>query len=319
MDTIINVALPVFAVIFVGVMAGRLKVLGPASSEALNKYVYWIALPALLFLSIGRLPVADLVNGPFIGAFLGSAAAVWAMGSLIGRIVGERSGANLVMQGMNASFANVGYMGIPLFVAAFGTDNIAPALLATVLMSVVSVPAAVVGLELVGGKGRGALGAARDVGLALAKNPLLLGALGGLLVALSGITLVEPIERLLDILAVSASPCALVAIGLFIASRPLKAGLFEVGWVTVIKLIWHPLICWWLILAFFPLEPYWAASAIILAALPTGTLTFVVAQQYGAYVERTSGIILISTIISVISLSLVMAVYGPLFPTFALQ
>ena len=317
MDTIINVALPVFAVIFVGVIAGRVGVLGPASSEALNKYVYWVALPALLFLSIGRIPVADLVNASFIGAFLGSSVLVWIMGSVVGRLLRERSASNLVMQGMNASFANVGYMGIPLFVAAFGSDNIAPALLATVMMSVISVPAAIIGLELVGSKHGHPLQTARGVGLALVKNPLLLSSAAGLGVALSGLDFPEPVVRLLDILAVSASPCALVAIGLFIASRPLKAGLMEVGWLTVIKLIWHPLICWWLILGFFPLDPYWAASAIILSALPTGTLTFVVAQQYGAYVERTSGVILISTIVSVVSLSLVMALYGPSLSAFA--
>ena len=285
----------------------------------LNKYVYWVALPALLFLSIGRTPIADLINGPFIAVFLGSSAIVWVMGSAIGRLVGEKSFSNLVMQGMNASFANVGYMGIPLFVAALGTENIAPALLATVMMSVISVPTAVVALELGSSTRNKPLQAALRVGLALAKNPLLVSSVAGLFVALSGLTFPQPIFRLLDILAVSASPCALVAIGLFIASRPLKAGLMEVGWLTVIKLIWHPLICWWLILGFFPLDPYWAAGAIILSALPTGTLTFVVAQQYGVYVERTSGVILISTIVSVITLSLVMALYGPSLAVFANQ
>lgn len=317
MSTIINVALPIFAVILVGYLTGRIGVLGPASSEALNKYVYWVALPALLFISISRAPVAQLLNANFLGAFFGSAAIVWALGMVVGRLAGERSGPNLVMQGMNASFANVGYMGIPLFVSAFGAENIAPALLATVSVSAVSVPIAIAALELTGGnRARGPLVALRDVLIALVKNPLLIAAIGGLAMALTQTDMPQPISRLLDMLGASASPCALVAIGLFMASRPLHAGLMEVGWVSIIKLIWQPLICFWLIEAFFPLDAYWSASAIILAALPTGTLTFVVAQEYETYVERTSGIILVSTIISVITLSIVMAVYGPSFSSF---
>lgn len=317
MSTIINVALPIFAVILVGYLTGRIGVLGPASSEALNKYVYWIALPALLFFSMARIPVADLLNWNFLGAFFGSTLIIWVMGIAVGWLSGERGGPILVMQGMNASLANVGYMGIPLFVSAFGTENIAPSLLAVVMVSGISVPVAVIALELAGGRAsRGSLAALGDIGLALVKNPLLISAIGGLAMAITGVGLPAPIERLLEILGVSASPCALVAIGLFMASRPLNAGLLEVGWVSVLKLIWHPLICWWLIATVFPLDAYWSASAIILTALPTGTLTFVVAQQYSAYVERTSGIILVSTIVSVITLSLVMAIYGPSFGTF---
>ena len=317
MNTVIDVALPIFAVIFVGYLTGRVGVLGPASSEALNRYVYWVALPALLFFFIARIPLSDLINWGFLGAFFGSSLVVWAMGMLVGRLLGERASSVLVMQGMNASFANVGYMGIPLAVSAFGADNIAPALLATVAASAIAVPISIVALELTGEReSRGAGAALWDVGRALVTNPLLIAAIAGLAMSLSQTGIASPIERLLDLLAVSASPCALIAIGLFLANRPLRAGLLEVGWVTVLKLIWHPLICWWLIIALFPLDPYWAASAIILSALPTGTLTFVVAQQYGIYVERTSGIILVSTIVSVVTLSLVMAVYGPFFASF---
>lgn len=313
MSLVFNVALPVFAVIFVGFAAGRIGILGPASSDALNKYAYWIAVPALMFYFIARAPVEEIFNGPFLIAFGGGVALTWIIGMMIGRLLGERSGAILVMQGMNGSFANVGYMGIPLFVAAFGPDNIAPPLLATVVVVTISVTITSVMLELMIGRGLGVGEIARNVASTMITSPLIVSSLAGLAVSLSGFALPVPIANLLDILAVSASPCALVAIGLFIAGQSLRAGLAEIGWVTALKLIVQPVVCWLLIITFVPLDPFWTASAIILSALPAGTLTFVVAQQYGTYVDRTSGIILVSTVLSVITLSIVMAIYGPSF------
>src|SRR5690606_8782982 len=67
MSTVINVALPVFAIILAGYGSGKVGLLGQASSEALNKFVYWIALPPLLFLAMARAPVAETLNWPFIG------------------------------------------------------------------------------------------------------------------------------------------------------------------------------------------------------------------------------------------------------------
>src|SRR5690606_27894378 len=66
MSAVINVALPVFAIILAGYGSGKLGLLGQASSEALNKFVYWIALPPLLFLAMARAPVAETLNWPFL-------------------------------------------------------------------------------------------------------------------------------------------------------------------------------------------------------------------------------------------------------------
>ena len=60
--------------ILAGVLAGKAGILGQSASEALNKFVYWVALPPLLFLAMARTPVAEILHWPFIGAFLGGSA-----------------------------------------------------------------------------------------------------------------------------------------------------------------------------------------------------------------------------------------------------
>lgn len=314
MSVVINVALPVFAIILAGFLAGRARILGDTASEALNAFVYWFALPPLLFMAMARTTVSQVLNWPFIGAYLGGVLAVWALAALVGAVVHRASPAVMVMQGMNASFPNTGYMGIPLFAAAFGAAALAPALLATVIMSAVAVGLAVILLELTSQRGHGLGKALGGVAMALVRNPLVVAPALGLGWSGAALTVPVPVANLFQLLGASASPCALFAIGLFMASRPLAADLAEVGWISVLKLLWQPFVTWGLAVWLFPMDAYWTASAILLAALPTGTLTFVVAQRYGVYVERTSGVILVSTVLSVVTLSILLAIFGPQFP-----
>ncbi|TWA84978.1 hypothetical protein FBZ83_104247 [Azospirillum brasilense] len=313
MSVVFNVALPVFAIILAGVLSGKAKLLGPASSEALNKFVYWMALPPVLFLGTAKRSLPEIFNGPFIGAFLGSMLAVYALGALLGWLIHRERTQIQCMQGLNACFSNTGYMGIPLFLAAFGPDRLAPAILATVIMSAIMVGIAVIWLEFANSQGGGIGKALRDVGRALVKNPLIISTALGLAwsVFLSGVPVPRPIAIYCDLMGASAGPCALFAIGLFLATQSLKANLMEAGWISACKLVVQPALAWFLIQTLFPLDPFWAGSAIILAGLPTGALTFVVASQYRVYVERTSAAILMSTIASVVTLSFLLATYAP--------
>lgn len=314
MSAVINVAFPVFAIILAGWISGLWKILGPDSAEALNKFVYFVALPPLLFYSMASSPLEELWQPNFIGAYLGSVVILWAAAAWLGRLLHRETPANQVMQGMNATFSNTGYMGIPLFVAAFGAEGVLPALIGTVIQAAVAIGIAVIALELVGtGEKKGLPTAVKDVALALVKNPLVISSAAGIAWSALGWPIWQPVVNFLQLIGAAASPAALFSIGLFMAGQKPAADLAEVGWITVVKLLWHPLLCWFLAITLFPMDPFWVASAVILAALPTGGLTFVIAQRYNIYVQRTSATILVSTVVSVVTLSLLLLVYGERF------
>jgi malonate transporter and related proteins len=310
MLVVLDVVLPVFAIIAAGYWGGR-TVLGEEASKALSAFVYWFALPAVLFLSMARQPLGDIFNIPFIGAFLGGMLAVYALGWGIGRLLGREDGSEVhSLQALNASFSNTGYMGIPLFLAAYGPDKLLPAIIATVIMSVVMIGLAVIAMELARSHGHGLGHALADVGKALLRNPLIVSSFAGLAWNLTGFAVPQPMVNFCQLLGTAAGPCALFAIGVFLAGRPLEFALGQVWWMLPLKLVVHPLLTWALIQTVFPLDRFWTGAALLLAALPTGALTFVMATQYKVYVERTSQVILLSTIVSAPILSLVLIVYA---------
>lgn len=306
MDALLTVSVPVFGLILCGYLAGYFGVLGAQSSEALNRFVYYFALPALLFIFVARAPLERILYWPFLAAWGGSLALSFGLTALLARLVYRDRLAVVGLRSMNASFANTGYMGIPLAITAFGEAAGLPAIIATAFMGIVLISLTIALIETDLSTKAGAGGIARDVGLALAKNPLVLSVAAGALVSAFGISIPLPLAKFFDLLSSAAGPCALFAIGLFISGQSVREGLHEAALITAIKLLVHPAIAWLLLATVFEVEPLWATVTILIAALPTGANCFVLAQRYNVFVAPTSATILLSTALSVVTISLLL-------------
>jgi predicted permease len=310
MQAIITVILPVFGIMLTGYAAGRVRLLGEASSEALNRFVYFIALPALFFVSLARVPVGEVLNGPFLAAFGGGVLATFGIALLVGVFIFPNRLAALGLHGLCAVFSNTGYLGIPILLITFGDAGKLPGIISTVIMGTVIMGTGIVLIEADLSQGRGPLKIAGGVLLGVAKSPLILAAAAGLGVSAAGLPVPAPLATFADILGAAASPCALFAIGLFLAGQKVTAGLGEIGWLVALKLVVQPAITWWLAYSVMSMDEPWAAAVVIQAALPTGALVFVLAQQYGIFVQRATATIMVSTVVSVVTLSLLFAALG---------
>jgi hypothetical protein len=310
MIAILNVVLPVFGIILAGYLCGRFRVLGEASSEALNRFVYFLALPALFFVSMARVPVGDVLNWRFLAAYVGGIAVTAFTAVGIGRMLFANRLAATGLQGLAAIFANTGYMGIPLLVTAFGPAAALPAIIATVLNGAVIMALGIFIVEMDLSRGRGAAGVVMDALAGVAKSPLVLSAAAGILASSAGLAVPEAVGRFCDILGAAAPPAALFAIGLFMAGRSMTAGIGETSWLVLHKLLVQPLATAGIAFGLLPMDRVWAASAVTLAALPTGSLVFVLAQQYDVYTQRATAVILVSTVVSVITLFGLFAILG---------
>lgn len=229
---------------------------------------------------------------------------------VLARFVFPNRLAGLTLHGVTAIFSNTGYMGIPLFLAAFGPDGTLPTVITTAINAAVVVGLTILLIELDAEEPKSALAAIADALLAVVTGPLFLAAAAGILWSWSGWGLPVWLENFATLMGAAAGPAALFAMGLFLYGKPVTAGIAEVDWLVFLKLIVHPLVTWWLAVEVFELEFELVRGAVLMAALPAGALIFVVAQRYGVYVQRSSAMILISTLFSVITVSALLAWLG---------
>lgn len=302
MQALFNIVLPVFAIVAAGYVCGWRKLLGAESSQALNGFVYWVALPALLFRAMADVDLEQVWNLPFIASFAGALIVTWVLSSIVGKRVFRLDNAEAALHGLNGAYPNTGFMGIPLAIAAFGEEAALPAIVAAVI-SVLSVALAIVPIEMARQQQANPM---KLVGLAvsaLVRNPMIVAPLAGLLWAWGGVQMPVAVDTFTGILGAAAGPCALFSIGLFLVGKPMTEDLDEVAAMSVAKLFVQPLLTALAILVLFPTDPLWAAVAIMSAALPIGSGPFVLAQAQGIYVKRTSTVILATTVLSILTLS----------------
>jgi len=217
--------------------------------------------------------------------------------------------ANIAVRSMNTTCSSTAFMGVPLVVTAFGKAAALPAILATTIIVTVFVSITILLIEADRNAKNGSKSTISDIGFSLAKNPLMISVVLGVLLAIFG-SLPKPLEKLCDLLGSAAIPCSLVGIGVFVAGQSVRGTLNGVTIPVFVKLLIHPLVTWLLIRWFFELEPMWAAATILLSALPPATTCFVIAQRHQVLVSETSGTIWMSTLISIITVSVLLAVLG---------
>jgi predicted permease len=151
---------------------------------------------------------------------------------------------------------------------------------------------------------------ARDALMGVVRSPLVLSAIAGILASAFSIEVPAPLLTFCDIMGAAAPPAALFAMGLFMVGKSFKGDLIEVSVMSALKLMLHPLATFAVVAWLIPVDPEWRRVLLLLAALPTGSLVFVLASQNDTYVRRATGIILGSTLASVVTLSWVLVYLG---------
>ncbi|MDR5761653.1 AEC family transporter [Caballeronia sp. LZ035] len=297
-----TIILPVFGLIFAGYACRKLNKLGPSAASELNRFVVYLALPALLFDIMARTPWTSLDQPAFIAAF-GIGSAVIFIATLVVRLLQARPLADASIDGLNAAYPNSGFIGLPLCLLAFGDASLAPAVIAMIMTVCVLFAIAIVLIELGLQSEKHPWATLVSVAKSLAKNPLLIAPLAGALVSGAGVHVPQGVEALLKLLGNAASPGALVALGLFLGAKTGAHDKRTIGALVMLKLIAQPLLTWWLAFHLFGLPPLWAKTAVILSALPTGTGPFMLAEFYRREGGVTSNTILVSTVCSLVTVT----------------
>ena len=286
-----------------GYLAGRWRILGGEATGALNAFVSYFALPVLFFGTLARTPVASVLDPQLMLGFGAAVVATFAVGMLMTRLLSRGGLAAMSLQAIAASWGNVGYMGVPLCIAAFGDQGLPPAMLTVIVTAIVSMVFGVMLIELEVAAGHGPLRTFLRAAFNVARNPLPLSIALGMVFSASGLPMPVPVEKWIDLLGAAAAPCALFAIGLFLSDKSVKSGLVEAGVMTIVKLLLQPLLAFLILPFFVDLNSVAGKVAMLMAALPTAANAFVLARQFDISVEQNTATVLLSTGFSVVTVS----------------
>ena len=307
MDALFDIVLPVFGIIAAGYLATFTSGFDERAGAALAKFVFYFAIPVMLFHSLATQELPQTVDIGFFAAYYGGVGLTFYLAIRLFSLMGFADLEFRVLAGFGAVYGNTVLIGIPVILAAFGEEAGLPLFLLLSFHAVILFTTVTLLVEGVargqGMVGRAAWGAAKG----LVTNPILMGLLAGVAWNLAGLELPRLLDRWADLMSGAALPCALFSVGASLRSHKIAGTLRLCAAIVVLKLVVQPLIVWVLATQVFDVRPLWAAVAIVAAAMPTGINTYLFAVRYGKAEAETAASMLITTILAVPILSALLA------------
>lgn len=300
---------PFFALVALGYWAGRTRFFNDEATAYLTKFVFYFALSALIFRFSSNLSLAEIWNTNLVLGYLAATTAVYLLATAAGLLRGQNV-ATTAVEAQCATMGNVGFLGIPMLTLLLGPEAIGPIVMAVSIDLVIF--SGIIVILITGSKeGRFSPALFRTVGVGLVKNPMIVAIVAGLIWSALALPIPGPMDEFLLLLSAAATPGALFAIGASLASKSAER-LSVAFWLTFCKLILHPCLVAIALLWVFPVDGFTAAVVISAAALPVAGNVYILAQHYQVAPQRASAAILISTILSILSVSAIIAAVTPM-------
>lgn len=283
-------------IVAVGWVLADRRILDESAQGNLSRLAFYVASPALLLTVMQRTPLEAVLSANLVTSLVSFTVVVgvyvliarwrWQHASLGSRVIG----------GLSSAYVNAGNLGIPIALYVLGDVAwVAPTLLMQLLV-ITPVAMALFDSDARGERPR----LDRSVRRVLS-NPITLGAIAGLLIALLDIDLPRVVAAPIDLLGAMAVPSMLVAFGISLRRGPRPASGSSAGhvWTIVaLKTLLMPAVALGVGLA-LGLRTQALFAVVVTAALPTAQNIFTYAVRYRREVDLARDAIFVSTFASV--------------------
>jgi malonate transporter and related proteins len=291
------VILPNFLLILCGAVLARRFDYGRAFWDTLEKLVYYVLFPALLFRSLMRANI-DLVHAR---DYVLAGIAVMAIGiglsavPRLSRTLDPKQFAGCFQCGFRFN----SYLGLAVIGAVAGKDGVTLlAILIGFLVPIANV-ASVYALS-----GQGGSSFLKEI----VRNPLIIATAGGLIANLIGLRLPFVLDHTLELLGTAALPAGLLSVGAALRLDGTKVAPMAQAWWVTVKLLLLPLVAVG-VAHVARLSPLEATALVSWACLPTASSAYILAARMGADARPVAAQITAQTLLSMVTLPLLLAVY----------
>jgi len=287
-----------FALILLGVLLRRHGGFGEDFWRGLERFVYYVLFPALLFGALARSTWEFSAAAALIQTGVAFMAAGIALGYL-GRFLFAVPPASFA-SGFQCAFRFNSYIGFAVIGGLFGQEGVAAFGLLTGFMVIMANVASVWAL---------AHHADSRWLPELVRNPLLVSTFAWLAWALLGLPLPEVAGAMLDFLGQAALPMGLISVGTGL--RLMGLGRFKgfSAYLTVVKLVIVPAIAYAVAQA-LGLSGVYLAAALLLAALPAASSAYILTVQMGGDGRLVASLITLHLVVAVLTLPLWLGLVG---------
>lgn len=304
-DTVIYIA-PIIAIVAIGYLSVRFKLLSGDVADSLAGFVLSIALPAFIFRSVVRFGLPkDLANfGVLFASYFIGALLVLLIAMAVSRYAFDGTRAEQSMSGVGASHSNIVLLGFPAALYILGGRLTLPILLLVATHGVAMALLLGIVLRIRSDKGGEVLTTVGQTLLEHLKSPLLIALIAGILYAVFDAPKPpEAVDTVLRLLARAAVPCALFAMGGMLTRYKFHGHFAPAVAVSVLKLAAFPAIVYALAKPLFGLPMSWVWVAVVLAAMPTGFNMHELMKRSQRGADASSTSIVLSTILSAVGVA----------------
>jgi malonate transporter and related proteins len=296
---------PLFGTVAVGYLIARLPFWRTSWTRIGNKFVFAVALPAMLFRMMSDLSTLPPVDARLLVAFFGGCLLVYLLGRLVGAFGFHLDGVSQSVFAMGGIFSNNVLLGLPLSKLVLGDGALPSAALVLVFNALtlwtlvsVSVEWARHGSFTPRGLGKTALG--------VITNPIVAAIVGGTLFGHTGLHAPRLLWMALGGVGKLAAPAALLVLGMGLVEYGVGKDWQQSVAICCIKLLVHPLAVWALARALH-LPPMETTVVVLLASISIGANVYLMSVQYQVLQAAVAGSLVLSTVLAGITTPIVLA------------
>lgn len=296
---------PLFILGFIGYALVRWGKWPKVYSDALSRFVFALALPAMLFYMMSDFSRLPHVDGRLLLAFFGSCFVVFAIGRVVAAKYLKLDGVAQSVFALGGIFSNNVLLGIPIAKATMGDRAMPSVALVLVFNALILWTLVTISVEWAK-TGKPGLHGFKNTFFSVMKNPIIAAILSGSLFGLLNFHLPDTINATLQMVGQAAAPMALVVLGMGLAEYGVRTHLKESAIITGIKLVVQPLVVF-AIARLIGLPKVETQVVVMLASLATGANVYLMAKEFKTMEGPVAGAMALSTLLAAITTPLALA------------
>ncbi|SFB49029.1 AEC family transporter [Azotobacter beijerinckii] len=306
---ILSITTPIFILIGLGFFAVRFEVVSREQIRGLGSFVITFALPALVIKALSNNHFQEVMNWQYLLAYCVGSLAVYLFGLVFALKLRREPLDTGAITALGMAVSNSGFVGYPIVAMLLGPAAAIGLALNMLVENLLIIPLSLILAEA--GRQQGSTAKVlRETAKRLAKTPLIIAMLVGLLLSLLEARLPAIPDKVVDMLASASAPVALFVIGGSLYGLKLNGLFAELRMIAVGKLILHPLAVFLLFSLLPNVDPVLMVAGVMFASSPMLSIYPIFGQRFGVE-GRCAAALLFTTVMSFFTISLLIGVMKP--------